>query len=77
MTRENPLNNVLEQPHDESSVSASEASSIDERTMRSIQQNYQVSHQEEFLKLRIQTEALLMELRQFARHQSEEAEFTL
>jgi hypothetical protein len=77
MTRKNPLNNVLEQPHDEASVGASETSSIDERMMRSIQQNYQVSHQEEFLKLRIQTEALLMELRQFAGHQSEEAEFTL
>lgn len=44
--------------------------------MRSIQQNYQVSHQEEFLKLKTQTEALLMELRQFAGHQSEEAELT-
>jgi hypothetical protein len=77
MTRKNLLNNVLEQPHCGSSVSTPEAPSIDERMMRSIQQNYQVSHQEEFLKLRIQTEALLMELRQFAGHQSEEAEFTL
>lgn len=77
MTRKNLLNNVLEQPHDEPSVSASEASAMDERMMRSIQQNYQVSHQEEFLKLRVQTEALLMELRQFAGHQSEDAEFTL
>jgi hypothetical protein len=76
MTRKNLLNSVLEQPHRESSVSAPEALSIDERIMRSIQQNYQVSHQEEFLKLRIQTEVLLMELRQFAGHQSEEAELT-
>jgi hypothetical protein len=77
MTRKNLLNNVLEQPICEPSVSVPEALSVDERMMRAIQQNYQVSHQEEFLKLRIQTEALLMELRQFAGHQSEEVEFTL
>jgi hypothetical protein len=45
--------------------------------MRSIQQNYQLSHQEEFLKLKTQAEALLMELRKFAGHPSDEAEFTL
>ncbi len=36
---------------------------IDERTVRTIQQQYQVSHQEEFLHLRAQVEALLMELK--------------
>jgi hypothetical protein len=77
MTKKNLLNNVSEQPHCESSVSALEAPSIDERMMRSIRQNYQISHQEEFLKLRIQTETLLIELRQFSGHQSKEAEFTL
>jgi hypothetical protein len=77
MTRKNLLNNVLAQTSCESCASAIEAQSIDERIMRSIKQNYQISHQEEFLKLRTQTEALLMELREFAGHQSKEAEFTL
>jgi hypothetical protein len=36
---------------------------IDERTVRTIQQQYQVSHQEEFLRLRAQVEALLTELK--------------
>jgi hypothetical protein len=36
---------------------------VDERTVRTIQQQYQVSHQEEFLRLRAQVEALLLELR--------------
>jgi hypothetical protein len=75
MTKKNLLKNVLEQPTSE--ASAPEAQSIDERTMRSIRQNYRISHQEEFLKLRTQTEALLVELRQFASRHSEEAEFTL
>ncbi len=66
----------MEQTSCESSASALEAKSIDERMMRSIQQNYQVGHQEEFLKLRIQTEALLMELLQVAGHRSGKAEFT-
>jgi hypothetical protein len=35
---------------------------IDERTTRTIQQQYQVTHQEEFLRLRFQVEALLSEL---------------
>jgi hypothetical protein len=77
MTRKNLLNNILEQTNGESSASTTEAQSIDERMMRSIQQNYQINHQEEFLKLRTQTEALLMELREFAGHQSKETEFTL
>jgi hypothetical protein len=76
MTRNNLLNNILEQPSCESDASALEAQSIDERMMRSIRQNYQINHQEEFLQIRTQTEALLMEIRQFAGHQSEEAEFT-
>lgn len=77
MTRQNLLNPVLEQPSARSSFSALETQFVDERMMRSIQQNYQVSHQQEFLKLRIQAEALLLELRKFARNPSEEAEFTL
>jgi hypothetical protein len=36
---------------------------VDERTVRTIQQQYQASHQEEFLDLRAQVEALLMELK--------------
>ena len=74
MTRKNLLNNVLEQTSCESS--ATETQSIDERMMRSIQQNYRISHQEEFLRLKTQAEALLMELREFAGHQSKEAKFT-
>jgi hypothetical protein len=35
---------------------------VDERTTRTIQQQYQVTHQEEFLRLRFQVEALLSEL---------------
>jgi hypothetical protein len=35
---------------------------VDERTARTIQQQYQVTHQEEFLRLRAQVEALLSEL---------------
>jgi hypothetical protein len=34
---------------------------VDERTARTIQQ-YQVSHQEEFLRLKVQVEALLCEI---------------
>lgn len=36
---------------------------VDDRTVQTIQQQYQVSHQEEFLRLRAQVEALLSELR--------------
>jgi hypothetical protein len=39
---------------------------VDERTARTIQQQYQVSHQEEFLRLRAQVEALLTELKTLA-----------
>jgi hypothetical protein len=35
---------------------------VDERTTRTIQQQYQVTHQEEFLRLKFQVEALLSEL---------------
>jgi hypothetical protein len=61
----------------ESDGLVSESQPVDERTMRSIQQNYQVSHQEEFLRLKTQAEILLTELRKFGRHQSDNAEFTL
>jgi hypothetical protein len=77
MTKNNLLNNVLDQVSGESDTSVLEAQSIDERMMKSIRQNYQISHQEEFLQIRTQTEALLMEIRRFAGHQSKEAEFTL
>jgi hypothetical protein len=39
---------------------------VDERTARTIQQQYQVNHQEEFLRLRAQVEALLSELQSIA-----------
>lgn len=39
---------------------------VDERTARTIQQQYQVNHQEEFLRLRAQVEALLSELQSLA-----------
>jgi hypothetical protein len=77
MTSNNFLNNVLEQPSCESDASVLEAQSIDERMMRSIRKNYQINHQEEFLQIRTQTEALLLEIRQFAGHRPNEAEFTL
>ncbi|WP_404790039.1 hypothetical protein [Altericista sp. CCNU0014] len=41
---------------------SSEDRAVDERTVRTIQQQYQVSHQEEFLRLRAQVEALLADL---------------
>ena len=39
---------------------------VDERTARTIQQQYQANHQEEFLRLRAQVEALLSELQSLA-----------
>jgi hypothetical protein len=36
---------------------------VDDRTVRTIQQQYQANHQEEFLHLRAQVEALLTELK--------------
>jgi hypothetical protein len=77
MTKNNFLNPVIEQVNGESDTSVPEAQSIDERMMNFIRQNYQISHQEEFLQIRTQTEALLMEIRQFAGHQSKGAKFTL
>jgi hypothetical protein len=75
MTSQNLLNTVLEQSSSESSASI-ETQFVDERMMRSIQQNYQVSHQEEFLKLKTQAEVLLMKLQECAGHPAAEAEFT-
>jgi hypothetical protein len=39
---------------------------VDERTARTIQQQYQVNHQEEFLRLKAQVEALLSEIQTLA-----------
>jgi hypothetical protein len=43
---------------------------VDERTVRTIQQQYQANHQEEFLRLRAQIEALLTELQALASNDS-------
>lgn len=67
----------LELPILEANSCELETQPVDERTMRSIQQNYQIDHQEEFVKLKTQVEALLTQLRAFTGHQSEEAEFNL
>jgi hypothetical protein len=48
---------------DAAALASIEDQAADERTVRTIQQQYQVSHQEEFLRLRAQVEALLSELR--------------
>ncbi len=48
-----------------------EDQAVDERTVRTIQQQYQVSHQEEFLRLRAQVEALLSELRMLTLNDSD------
>jgi hypothetical protein len=47
-------------------LTSNEDQSVDERTARTIQQQYQASHQEEFLRLRAQVEALLTELKTLA-----------
>jgi antibiotic biosynthesis monooxygenase (ABM) superfamily enzyme len=44
-------------------LTSTEDQLIDERTVRTIQQQYQAGHQEEFLNLRAQVEALLTELK--------------
>jgi hypothetical protein len=48
---------------DAAALTSIEDQAVDERTVRTIQQQYQVSHQEEFLRLRAQVEALLSELK--------------
>jgi hypothetical protein len=44
-------------------LTSSEAQFVDERTVRTIEQQYQATHQEEFLSLKAQVEALLSELK--------------
>ena len=44
-------------------LASTEDQPVDERIVRTIQQQYQASHQEEFLHLRAQVEALLSELK--------------
>lgn len=57
-------------PSDAANLMSSEDQTVDERTVRTIQQQYQVGHQEEFLRLRAQVEALLSELKTLATHDS-------
>ncbi len=57
-----PVINPIKMPSD-ATLASSEGQIVDERTVRTIQQQYQASHQEEFLHLRAQVEALLTELK--------------
>jgi hypothetical protein len=56
-----PVLNLVKLSMSETPVSIGDQP-VDERTARTIQQQYQVTHQEEFLRLRAQVEALLSEL---------------
>ncbi|MCG9891379.1 MAG: hypothetical protein MH252_09910 [Thermosynechococcaceae cyanobacterium MS004] len=76
MTRQPLLIDTFGPSELEANLSELETQAVDERTLKSIQQNYQASHQEEFLKLKTQAEALLLNLRKFAGQPSEDAEFT-
>lgn len=57
-----PVINPIKLPS-AATLTSTENQSVDERTVRTIQQQYQASHQEEFLHLRAQVEALLAELK--------------
>lgn len=57
-----PVINPIKMPSD-ATLASPEGQIVDERTVRTIQQQYQASHQEEFLHLRAQVEALLTELK--------------
>ncbi|HEY9827706.1 MAG TPA: hypothetical protein V6D19_19890 [Stenomitos sp.] len=44
----------------------------DERTVKTVRQHYQTSHQEEFMRLKAQVESLLVELQSIGTDQSSE-----
>lgn len=56
---------------------ASEELPVDERMVKTIQQQYQTNHQEEFLRLRVQVEALLTELQATVSGGSQNSELAL
>jgi hypothetical protein len=59
----NPIKLPAEAPLPSTDDQSAGDQSVDERTVRTIQQQYQATHQEEFLNLRAQVEALLAELK--------------
>jgi hypothetical protein len=58
--------NLMELSNAAAEISVAIREPVDERTVRTVRQHYHVSHQEEFLRLKAQVEALLSELKTLA-----------